>query len=75
MKEALVPNIDKIPRYDIHVRLLGTDGNAFMVMGLVTKAMRRAGVTSEEIDKYREESMAGDYDNLLMTAMRWVDVG
>lgn len=63
------------PRYpDVQVQLTGTDGNAFAIMGAVTRELRRAGVSTEEISKYREESMSGDYDNLLATAMRWVDV-
>lgn len=63
------------PRYpDVQVQLTGTDGNAFAIMGTVTRELRRAGVSAEEISKYREESMSGDYDNLLATAMRWVDV-
>lgn len=63
------------PRYpDVQVQLTGTDGNAFAIMGAVTRELRRAGVSAEEIEQYREESMSGDYDNLLATAMRWVDV-
>jgi len=58
----------------VTVRLTGQDGNAFSIMGRVTRALRREGVSKEEIDKYREESMSGDYDNVLATAMRWVDV-
>jgi hypothetical protein len=63
------------PKYpDIHVQLTGEDGNAFMVMGLVSKAMRRAGLTKARIDEYTNESMSGDYDHLLATAMAYVDV-
>jgi hypothetical protein len=59
---------------DVAVQLTGEDGNAYAIMGAVEAALRRAGVSAEEIAKYREESMSGDYDNLLVTAMRWVDV-
>lgn len=63
------------PRYpDVQVPLTGTDGNVFSIMGAVARELRRAGVSAEEIEQYREESMSGDYDNLLATAMRWVDV-
>lgn len=58
----------------IEVELTGQDGNAFAIMGAVQKALRRHGVPAEEIAKYQEESMSGDYDNLLQTAMRWVNV-
>ncbi len=60
---------------EVHVQLTGEDGNAFAIMGAVSKALKRAGVPAEEISKYKGESMSGDYDNLLQTAMRWVDVG
>ncbi len=59
---------------DVHVQLTGTDGNAFAIMGAVRTALRRAGVPREEIEAYSAESTSGDYDNLLQTAMRWVDV-
>lgn len=59
---------------DIEVDLTGGSGNAGAIMGAVVKALRRAGVPAEEIDEYRRESMSGDYDNLLRTAMAWVDV-
>jgi hypothetical protein len=59
---------------DIHVRLVGTDGNAFAVLGAVRSALQRAGVSASEIEAFLDEAMAGDYDHLLATAMRWVDV-
>lgn len=63
------------PKYpDVCVQLVGEGGNAFAIMGRVAKELRRAGVPIEEIAQYRKESMAGDYDNLLATAMRWVSV-
>lgn len=63
------------PKYpDIEVQLSGEDGNAFAVMGAVTRALRRAGVPTDEVDEFRREAMSGDYDNVLRTAMRWVEV-
>ena len=59
---------------EIEVQLTGGDGNAFVVMGTVTKALKRAGVPKEEIDEFRTEAMAGDYDHLLQTCMCWVKV-
>ncbi len=58
----------------VTVQLTGNDGNAFAIMGAVSKALRKAGATSEEVEQYMNESMSGDYDNLLRTAMRWVNV-
>ena len=59
---------------DITVQLTGRDGNAMMVIGAVTRGLRRAGVEYSEIQAFCEEAMSGDYDNVLATAMRWVDV-
>lgn len=58
----------------VEVQLTGNDGNAFAIVGNVSKAMRRAGVEKAEIDRYVAESMSGDYDHLLQTAMSWVSV-
>jgi len=63
------------PKYpDIHVTLTGTDGNAFAVLGAVNAAMKRAGIAKPERDAFFAEATAGDYDHLLQTAMRWVEV-
>lgn len=63
------------PRYPgVHVRLSGTDGNALMILGKVSRAMRSGGVPDAEIAAFAAEAMDGDYDGLLRTAMRWVDV-
>jgi hypothetical protein len=59
---------------EIEVSLVGKDGNAFAIMGEVSKALRKAGVSSDEVNEYTSQSMSGDYDNLLRTAMRWVSV-
>jgi len=62
------------PKYNVTVQLTGEDGNAFAIMGAVRKALRKAGASTEELNQYSMESMSGDYDNLLRTAMRWVVV-
>jgi hypothetical protein len=60
---------------DVKVRLSGEDGNAFAILGRVRNAMRKARIPKEEIDAFMTEATAGDYDGLLGTCMRWVDVG
>ena len=63
------------PKYpNVEVQLSGRDGNAFGILGAVIKAMRRAGVSKDERDAFQAEAISGDYDNLLATAMRWVEV-
>lgn len=59
---------------EIEVELIGQDGNAFAIIGATTKALRRGGVSKEEIAEYTKEAMSGDYDNVLSTTSRWVTV-
>lgn len=59
---------------DIEVQLTGNDGNAFAIMGTVSQALRRAGVPKPERDEFIAECMSGDYDHLLQTCMKWVEV-
>ena len=49
---------------NVTVKLTGRDGNAFSIMGAVKKEMRKQKVSQEDIDKYLEECMSGDYNNL-----------
>lgn len=58
----------------IKVRLTGSDGNAFAVLGKVRDALRKAKVQEEEIQKFSDEATSGDYNNLLATCMKWVTV-
>ncbi len=63
------------PKYpNITARLTGVDGNAFVILGAVKKALGKGGVPKEEQEQFFEEATAGDYDHLLRTAMRWVNV-
>lgn len=63
------------PKYpDVEVQLSGEDGNAFMIIGRTMAALRRGGVPAKERDRYAEEATSGDYDNVLTTTLRWVNV-
>jgi len=64
----------KAPNEKPEVKLVGADGNAFSVMGLVAKALKRAGADKEYVDKYMAEAMAGDYDHLLQVTIGYVEV-
>ena len=64
----------KAPTEKPTVKLVGKDGNAFAIMGRVKNALKRAGADEEYIKKYLDESMAGDYDNLLATATKYAEV-
>ena len=63
------------PKYpDIAVQLTGEDGNAYAILGRVRHALRQAGVSQAEREAFVQEATAGDYDALLQTVMRWVEV-
>ncbi len=56
------------------VQLTGRDGHALANMGAVKQALQRAGYSREQVEKYLEESMSADYNNLLVVAQKWVNV-
>lgn len=61
-----------MPKYpEIHVQL---SGNAFAILGNVSKELRRGGVSKEDRDAFLKEATAGDYNALLNTCSNWVDV-
>lgn len=67
---------DAFPRFpDIEVRLVGEDGNAYAVLGAVLRALRQAEVPEAVVQEFLAEATAGDYDYLLQTVVRWVEVG
>ena len=61
-------------KFNVIVPLVGQDGNAFAIMGRVSRALEKAGASKEEVNQYMDESMSGDYDNLLRVATQWVVV-
>lgn len=62
----------KFPK--VKVKLTGNSGNAFAVLGLVQRTMKAAKVPPVEISAFFDEAMSGDYDHLLRTCMKWVNV-
>lgn len=56
------------------VTLVGTDGNAFAIMGKVRQAMQCAEWTPEEMVSAMDEMMSGDYDHLLSVVGDLCDV-
>ncbi len=66
MSEVKYPHVD--------VELVGHDGNAFAILGRVRTAMKRAGISSVEVEKFIKEATSGDYDHLLQTCIKWVNV-
>ena len=50
------------------------DGNAFHILGLVRRGLVRAGVPADKQKEFMDEATSGDYDHLLQTCMKWVEV-
>ena len=63
--EPLFPNVT--------VKLTGTDGNAFAILGNVERAMRKAGVAQKDIDRMKNDVFSSD-QYALQTVMEWVNV-
>ena len=59
---------------EVSVRLTGNDGNAFLILSRVSQALRKAKVPDAEVQAFQDEATGGNYDHLLQTVMRWVDV-
>ena len=53
------------------LKIIGTDGNAFAILG---KAQRVAKQNGMDWDKIRTEATSGNYDNLLGVMMKYFDV-
>jgi hypothetical protein len=56
------------------LKLVGQDGNAFMILGKALKAARQAGWTEDEVQRFQKEATSGNYDNLLVTCMKYFEV-
>ena len=61
------------PLTDVKVQLISADGNAFAILGKVRKALVEAG-HGELAKKFIKEATSGDYDHLLQSAMKYVEV-
>lgn len=72
-EQAQHPQEEKFPKTDITVKLVGTDGNAFALIGKVRQALRRGGY-GELVEEFTKEATSGDYDHVLQTIMEYVDV-
>jgi len=63
-----------MPKTNVKVQLIGEDGNAFAIMGKVSKALRAEGYDTDFIKTYQLEAMSGDYNHLLQVTMDYVEV-
>ena len=54
--------------------LVGLDSNAFILIGHVSGALRRAGASKEHINAFMKEAMSGDYAHLLGVCGKFSEV-
>jgi hypothetical protein len=66
-------NNERYPLTDIKCRLVGTDGNAFALIGRVRESLRRGG-RSDLVEQFTREAMSGNYDNVIATCPKYVEV-
>lgn len=64
-----------MPKYpDITVELVGQDSNAFNLLGICRRAMKRAHLPESEIEAFTQEATSSNYDNLLATVCEYFNV-
>lgn len=56
------------------LKLVGTDGNAFAIIGRLTECLRKNGYTTEQLKEIQKECMSSDYNNVIATACKYCDV-
>lgn len=61
------------PLTNAKVKLVGEDGNAFAILGKVQKAIKRSD-KPELAGDFINEATSGDYNHLLRTCMKYVEV-
>ena len=68
----------KTPKTGIrwHADLGGEDGNAFVIMGVVRKAIKATFGEDwkEEASRYAERARSGDYENLLVVTREYIEI-
>lgn len=61
------------PKTNVVVDLTFVDGNAFVLLGVVSRELKRGG-KEEFVKDFMTEATSGDYDNLLRTIGKYVKV-
>ena len=56
----------------ITLKLVGLNGNAFVLLGAFSRQAKKEGWSKEEIDGVLKEAQSGDYNNLLRTLVEYI---
>ncbi len=67
-----MPNI-KNENVKPKVKLTNEDGNAFAILGRVSKALRDNGQL-EKVKEFQLEATSGDYNHLLQTCFKYCEI-
>lgn len=54
-------------------KLVGADGNVFMLMGLASRALKKAGFPEKAVEMLRKVSQQKSYDSALGVICEYVD--
>lgn len=52
---------------NITIDIDGPDGNAFAIIGIVTREFRKSGMPQHQIDRIVKKATSGDYEHLKKT--------
>ncbi len=61
-------------KYNVTVNLSDIGGNVVAVLNVVSRGLKGAGAPQSEIDEFKSEATSGNYDHVIQTAMKWVNV-
>lgn len=68
----MVKNIFNPPR-KVKMKLVGLDGNAFIIMGAWQRNAKRQNWSDEDIEKVLEEAQSSNYNHLLSVIIEHSD--
>lgn len=66
--------VGKIKFPHIEVQLSGEDGNAFLIVSRVRRALRQAGVSEIDVEAFFNEALSGDFHHVIRTVSKTVTV-
>jgi hypothetical protein len=64
----------KLQQTGVRVKLIGADGNAFALIGLVRQALREAGYGEDFVRAFMDDAVSGDYQHLLAVIADTVEI-
>ena len=64
----------KLQQTGVRVKLIGADGNAFALIGLVRRTLREAGYGEDFIRAFMDDATSGDYRHLLAVIADTVEI-